>query len=408
MTTPNQLPIDGAYVIDEGGGEYNFGQGLTDKSAAGLMVQSFPSINLFNPLEAVGAAIGVVTDTLFKLPLEVLQLFEQLIPGDLGGAFETVAGAVGAIVDQLSTVGSMFGSVAFSVLSTGFDLLSTAVNQIMDIFNGLVVTPINSVIQGVLDWWNGITGQTAANTAAASNAQATADNALVGVARLEGLTGSSAVPGGVLIHDTFDRTASTMGPDYTVSHSGTGGGHIETDGNNSRYVVSGSDAAFEDALHNTPLHTEYQGVQIVQGAVIANILTPPVLFLYGRSNSAKTYRVEAIVRLTTAEIWIVVAGTATQLGAAVSVTNNPGDKWYLKLGTDTPTTGVREFVLYQNTTEVCRRTDTGATSQYGAGYDQPGYVQGAGQQFIPPFFFIQIEPPELQSFTAYDRLPASA
>jgi hypothetical protein len=63
-------------------------------------------------------------------------------------------------------------------------------------------------------------------------------------------------------------------------------------------------------------------------------------------------------------------------------------------------------VLFQNTTEACRRTDTGGTSQLGAGYENTGYVQGAGQHFLPPFFFTQQPPPDLQSFTAYDRLPA--
>lgn len=36
--------------------------------------------------------------------------------------------------------------------------LNTGFNQVTDIFNGLVVTPINSAIAGIIDWWNGLIG----------------------------------------------------------------------------------------------------------------------------------------------------------------------------------------------------------------------------------------------------------
>lgn len=173
MTTPNQPAPDGAYVIDGGGGEFNYGQGLNDKSAANLMVGGFPSISLLDPIGAVEGIVSLVTNTLLSIPLEVLQLFENLIPGDLGNAFATVTGAVGAIVDNLISIGPMMGSVAFS-------LLETSVTQVLDIFNGLVVTPITGAVQGVLDWWNSITGQVVNN------------NNLIS-AVVSGLTGGSTV-----------------------------------------------------------------------------------------------------------------------------------------------------------------------------------------------------------------------
>lgn len=186
MTTPNQPAPDGAYIVDSGGGEFNYGQGLNDQSAANLMVGGFPSISLLDPIGAVEGIVSLVTNTLLSIPLEVLQLFENLIPGDLGDAFATVTGAVGAIVDNLISIGPMMGSVAFS-------LLETSIRQVLDIFNGLVVTPISSAVQGVMDWWNLITGQTATN---ASN------NASIIDALVSGLTGSASTgndPGAILL-----------------------------------------------------------------------------------------------------------------------------------------------------------------------------------------------------------------
>ena len=41
-------------------------------------------------------------------------------------------------------------------IQTGIDTLQRIVGQILDIFNGIVITPINAFIQGVKDWFHGI------------------------------------------------------------------------------------------------------------------------------------------------------------------------------------------------------------------------------------------------------------
>lgn len=160
MTTPNQPAPQGAYVIDTGGGETNFGQGMTESGAASLMTNGFTSVNLGNPLEAVGSVVKLVTDTLLGLPLEVLQLFEGLIPDVIEGAFETVAGAIGAITDFLQGMGPLLASSFKWFLETSYNILQSAFGQIMDIVNGLIVTPINGAVAGFKDWFTGLMGVT--------------------------------------------------------------------------------------------------------------------------------------------------------------------------------------------------------------------------------------------------------
>lgn len=45
---------------------------------------------------------------------------------------------------------------ALEFVEDGLETLERIVGQIIDIFNNVVVTPINNLIQGIKDWWNGI------------------------------------------------------------------------------------------------------------------------------------------------------------------------------------------------------------------------------------------------------------
>ncbi|MFF3066552.1 hypothetical protein ACFVQ3_18585 [Oerskovia sp. NPDC057915] len=45
---------------------------------------------------------------------------------------------------------------ALDFVEEGLETLERIVGQIIDIFNNVVVTPINNLIQGIKDWWNGI------------------------------------------------------------------------------------------------------------------------------------------------------------------------------------------------------------------------------------------------------------
>ncbi|MDZ7933093.1 MAG: hypothetical protein U5N21_24930 [Rhodococcus sp. (in: high G+C Gram-positive bacteria)] len=45
---------------------------------------------------------------------------------------------------------------ALEFVEEGLETLERIVGQILDIFNNVVVTPINNLVQGIKDWWNGI------------------------------------------------------------------------------------------------------------------------------------------------------------------------------------------------------------------------------------------------------------
>lgn len=45
---------------------------------------------------------------------------------------------------------------ALDFIEDGLETLERIVGQILDIFNNVVVTPINNLVQGIKDWWNGI------------------------------------------------------------------------------------------------------------------------------------------------------------------------------------------------------------------------------------------------------------
>lgn len=63
----------------------------------------------------------------------------------------------------LATTDNFWGTVATNALGNSFPSMS-ALNQIGDIFNGLVVTPINSFVQDVKDWWDSLWTPTKNNT----------------------------------------------------------------------------------------------------------------------------------------------------------------------------------------------------------------------------------------------------
>lgn len=82
---------DGAYEI--GGGDYHFGQDVTEEMVRSLFeVPDFTAAN----------ALTVLPQLLLRLPLDALKRFEDFLPGPVAGAFDTVAGAVEAIMGALT------------------------------------------------------------------------------------------------------------------------------------------------------------------------------------------------------------------------------------------------------------------------------------------------------------------
>lgn len=84
-------PPDGSYQL--GGGDYGYGQNMTEDLARSLF--EIPEFNAAN-------ALTVLPELLLRLPLEALQRFQSFIPGGSGGAFNTVSGAVEAIMGALT------------------------------------------------------------------------------------------------------------------------------------------------------------------------------------------------------------------------------------------------------------------------------------------------------------------
>lgn len=82
---------DGAFVI--GGGDFKFGQDYTQEIIKTLF--KIPAPNIIN-------ALDLLREELLKLPLEALEGFKGMLPPELSSAFDTVTGAVDAIMGALT------------------------------------------------------------------------------------------------------------------------------------------------------------------------------------------------------------------------------------------------------------------------------------------------------------------
>lgn len=134
MSDPVVVAPDGAFTIDGGG----YGQDVEEASVRALFsVPKFGSASNDSLFES----------QLLKLPLDALQSFQPMIPGSTDADFSSVGGAVGKIMSALVDGAGVV-----------IKALQATINQIIDIFNGLVVTPINNAVQGVLNWFRGLLG----------------------------------------------------------------------------------------------------------------------------------------------------------------------------------------------------------------------------------------------------------
>ncbi|MDV7194600.1 glycine-rich domain-containing protein [Mycolicibacterium fortuitum] len=155
--------------------------------------------------------LGVLSDGLpaaLQKPLDDLQATWDKFKGGVGGTVDDIEDALNdagqairdALANALGHAGtghtsanllSYFQAIPQTVVS-GLGDLNTLTNQIRDILAGLVVTPINSTVQAIKDWFTGLTGKTANLTtvglfdaAKLSNITGTISQSLV-----TGLTGS--------------------------------------------------------------------------------------------------------------------------------------------------------------------------------------------------------------------------
>lgn len=234
----------------------------------------------------------------------------------------------------------------------------------------------------------------------AATAQGSANTANTGVATLAARL-DAGDSGGSFITDTFDRTGSDMGSDYFQRYIGPGAGGWGTNGNSVHWSQNGAVELYAFARHNSTLLTDYQSGRLVHSAMLGASNVQPRNYILLRCNSALDTYVSASWSVDSCEIGVTVSDTYTRLGTAVAVTVSDGDRWELQVGT---AADGYQFLLYQNDSLVCDRTDSGHISQMGASYRHPGFGDLAGVQFFG-FFFSQIAPADIQSVAYSDRTP---
>ncbi|MCV7205314.1 hypothetical protein H7J71_25245 [Mycolicibacterium peregrinum] len=251
-------------------------------------------------------------------------------------------------------------SIPQTVVS-GLTDLNTLTNQIRDIFAGIVVTPINSTVQAIKDWFNGVvgktqnltsggnlppsnvgsptggtnigqdildtlngiwaglrgagsaSGKTATDVAAATAATADLVTQVSSIAaRLDTSVTQVIRGGGGGATDQFEREDANLGADWDSTNTGVGA--IATNGSAAYWEPVGGSAATQiarNALVETA--TNFQKVSFV--------LTEPLntvsgWMLLGRMNSAKTTYVYMFAKKDYREIGYVNGGSPVVLASS--------------------------------------------------------------------------------------------
>jgi hypothetical protein len=273
---------------------------------------------------------------------------------------------------------------------TGVDL--TGIVEFMDWLSeqvGLVMAGFGTVWQelldGIAELWapigEGIDAVVADVVAAidgifntGKNAKLSADNANIGVQSLKALLAG----GGA---DEFDYENANTLPTalYEISAGGPGAGNYGPNGNG--YLVwKPSGSSLREVIYrrtDVTLAGDNQIITAVWAEKPYDTLTPKTYgFICGRmSLVSNNTHVRARISDNDARIEVVVSGTVTALGGSVDLDVNDGDVFELWLGHDDHP---RRFWLKQNGVTVLTRDDgtadgTGAVSERGSGYRQPGF-----------------------------------
>ncbi|AVP41878.1 minor tail protein [Mycobacterium phage Jsquared] len=168
MTYPTSpleaIGADGAFEI--GGGDWSFGQDYTEQAIRALFTM---------PAVTMGNALDLLEEHLLKLPLEALQGFKDMIPDWVEGAFDTVAGAVQAIMNSLqdgplflkfaefqlflqrllNNPAEVIGEIPQALIDGLQDALNTVSNTIQTIVDMLLqalgITPQGELIDRIFD-----------------------------------------------------------------------------------------------------------------------------------------------------------------------------------------------------------------------------------------------------------------
>ncbi|APD21000.1 minor tail protein [Mycobacterium phage LeoAvram] len=431
MTTPHQIPDQGVLqkwlgsgAFELGGGDSSWGQDYTENAVRALFEV---------PIGSVLTAFDVLEEQLLKLPLEALRYFKPLIPGATENDFVDVYTAVAKIIDNLTDLPmALLKGEFLEWLGGTYAVLSTEVRQILEILSGLIVTPINSAVQGVKDWWNLITGKTSKlNT----SGQLAADQltGTVPTDKVGGFSGTANLADGLttLVDNTVKAAGNILGSgfglqdlfdslkgmqsniadanaalaqlqadwagsvnsgkkffvnfgDYDNANSvpsiltevvNTGPGSVATVDGQLQWLDSGSAFAQRMYLYNVePLMDDYFEVQFVMPRrsedEFFGFANPPYNYAIGRSNASGSRFCFARVGYQRARIGCMVDGTMTLFGTQdISYQAPAGARIKFRGGTSG---GVRVFQLLVNNQIIGTVTDTGNVSYAGEGYRMIG------------------------------------
>ncbi|ACE79959.1 hypothetical protein Pukovnik_33 [Mycobacterium phage Pukovnik] len=415
------IGADGAFEI--GGGDFGFGQGYTEQ-----LVRNMFEVPLNgNPLE-------ILTQQLTKLPLEALQTFKKMIPGTIDDDFIDIATSVATIIGNLASLPRALMTGEWQEwINTTFHVVSTELRQILEILGGLIVTPINSAVQAVKDWWAMLTGKTSKLTndgkLAADQLSGTVpqtqvggfggsanlaeglgqliDNAVKGagniigsgfgfgdlfdtlrgmqanladanaaLAQLQADWAGSSNSGKRLLVNFGDFDNANSVPSMFSLTGSVGSGSVATVDGQLQWLDTGSTFAQRMYLYNLDqLLTDYFEVTFVMPRRSEDegpfgIFAPSYNYAIGRANASGSRFCFARVGYQRARIGCVVDGTTTLFGAAdISFAAPAGSRVKFRGGT---AGGVRVFQLMVNSQTIATVTDTGSVSFVGDDYRSVG------------------------------------
>lgn len=258
--------------------------------------------------------------------------------------------------------------------------IGTVINQLGDVFNGLVVTPINNAVAQVIDWFNGLLGYQSDTTSA------TIANASKIAALEANRTGTDNY--GNHATDDFDRDTG-LGGEWVVS----GGGTITTDGANATLTGGGKAIATYQTLKSV---TNFQVIKLVLATAPRS--NSDYIYLIGRSSADRSSYVFARLNASSAALGYAAGGAetvwATQSDPPYprpSIHPRAGDTWELWCGTGT---AQGQFLVVRNGATIINHTDAAAQSQVGDDYLDWG------------FGFAGSNPGSVAVWTANDNTPA--
>ncbi|QBP31419.1 minor tail protein [Mycobacterium phage Miramae] len=460
MTTPHQPPPggelakwlgSGAFVV--GGGDSGWGQDYDERAVRSLF--EVPFFNMLN-------ALDVLREQLLKLPVDALKMFLPLIPGAVESDFNDVTTAVGKIIAALTDgPAALMRGEFLEWIGGTFNVLSTEVRQILEILAGFIVTPINSAVQAVKDWWNSIMGKT---QKLGTDGKLAADQltGTVPTTQVGGFGGTNTLADGLttLVDNTVKAAGNILGSNFGLqdlfdtlrgmqsniadanaalaqlqaeqtgsANSGkrffvnfgdydnansvpsiftevvnTGPGSVATVDGQLQWLDSGNTFAQRMYLYNVDqLMSDYFEVSFVmprrsEDEGPFNIFQPSYDYAIGRSNASGSRFCFARVGYGRARMGCVVDGTTTLFGTAdISFAAPAGARVKFRGGT---AGGVRVFQLLVNNSIIGTVTDTGNVSFIGDTYRRVGL----GFEAVPRGSG-QGTPGTISAFSANDNAP---